>query len=52
MHNSGSTKSTAEFRPWKVVVAIWLEEKCEAIKLEKYLKTGSGRALIKKRFGV
>ena len=50
IHNRGEVPSTAQYRPWKIIVAIWLHNKDKAFILEKYLKTGSGRAFTKKHF--
>jgi len=48
-HNSGQSPHTAKYKPWKIV---WygcfvLEEKATAF--EKYLKTASGKAFLRKR---
>ena len=43
-HNSGNSKHTAKFRPWKPVVVIRFENDAKAVAFEKYLKSGSGRA--------
>jgi len=44
-HNVGKNKSTKPFRPWRLksYVAFMDEDKAHAF--ERYLKTGSGRAL-------
>ncbi|RRO12328.1 GIY-YIG nuclease family protein [Flavobacteriaceae bacterium 14752] len=48
-HNNGKTKSTKGYRPWELVYCeIFFTEK-EAIKREKYFKTGSGREFLKSR---
>jgi putative endonuclease len=46
-HNSGHTKSTKAFRPWKMIFSKEFEERIEARKFEKYLKSGTGRDYIK-----
>ncbi len=47
-HNELSTKGyTINFRPWKVVHVEFFETKSEALKVEKYYK--SGRGLYKKK---
>ena len=48
-HNDGLVASTAPRRPLKLVSYIAVETESQARKLEKYLKTGSGFAFIKKR---
>jgi len=49
-HNNGLCPHTIKDKPWKIKNAIWFENKAKAIKLEKYLKSGSGRAFSKKHF--
>lgn len=49
-HNSGGSIHTAKYKPWKLVVSIELTDESKAIAFEKYLKSGSGRAFIAKRF--
>jgi len=48
-HNSGHVTSTKIHVPLKVKAYISVENKSKAIELEQYLKSGSGRAFIKKR---
>ena len=38
---------TLKFRPWKVINVEFFDLKSEAMKREKFLKTGSGRTFIK-----
>jgi putative endonuclease len=47
-HNSGKTKSTKPYKPWKLLFFETYSSKTEAIKREKFLKTGKGREYIKK----
>ena len=49
-HNSGGSTHTAAGRPWRVVVTLAFDEEPKAIKFERYLKTGSGRAFAKRQF--
>lgn len=49
-HNEGRSVHTNKFKPWKVVVAIRFEDEKKARAFEKYLKTGSGRAFMKRHF--
>jgi putative endonuclease len=47
-HNILETKGyTLKFRPWKVIHVEFFNSKSEAMKREKYLKTGIGREFIK-----
>ncbi len=48
-HNSGKTKSTKAYKPWKLVYFETFETREEAVLREKYFKTGSGREYIKKK---
>lgn len=47
-HQSGKTKSTKGFRPWKLIFIEEFENYSEARKREKYLKAGSGKEYIKR----
>ena len=47
-HNLLAVKGhTVKYRPWKVIYVEFFYSKTEAIKREKYLKTGIGREFIK-----
>nr|WP_238698728.1 GIY-YIG nuclease family protein [Flavobacterium circumlabens] len=47
-HNHLGTKGyTVKFRPWMVIHVEFFSSKSEAMKREKYLKTGIGREFIK-----
>jgi putative endonuclease len=47
-YNSGKTKSTKGFIPWRLVYFEVVETREEAIQRERYFKTGSGREFLKK----
>ncbi len=49
-HNSGGSIHTKKDKPWEMVVCISFKEIHCAKQFEKYLKSQSGRAFIKKRF--
>ena len=49
-HNDGACESTREYRPWIVDVIIAFADQERAIRFEKYLKSGSGRAFAKRHF--
>ena len=49
-HNNGQSYHTAKYRPWKLITFFAFENREKAIKFEKYLKTGSGRAFTKRHF--
>lgn len=46
-HNSGKTKSTKAFLPWKLVYQEAVSNREKARKREKYLKSGIGRDFLK-----
>lgn len=46
-HNSGKTKSTKGFSPWKLVYFEKFETIKEAVFREKYFKSGIGREFLK-----
>jgi predicted GIY-YIG superfamily endonuclease len=49
-HNDGKVPATTSFLPVKLKSYIAVETKEKAIALEKYFKTGSGKAVALKRF--
>jgi len=48
-HNSGEVSYTSTKRPFKLAWYCCFENKEKALQLEKYLKSGSGFALARKR---
>jgi putative endonuclease len=46
-HNSGLVNYTSKYLPWILVHYEIFETRAEAMKREKFFKTGKGRALIK-----
>ena len=48
-HNSGSVSSTRPYHPFKLEASIAVKSKGKAIELERYFKTGSGKAVLNKR---
>lgn len=49
-HNNGHSFHTAKSKPWKLIFYCAFEDKQQALNFEKYLKTGSGIAFMRKRF--
>ena len=43
-HNAGQVPHTSKFAPWTIDAAIAVRDKMTAAQLERYLKSGSGRA--------
>jgi len=50
VHNDGKVPATAGFLPAKLKSYVAVETKEKAMALEKYFKTGSGKAVAKKHF--
>jgi putative endonuclease len=48
-HNIGKHKSTRPYRPWELVYRETVNDRTEARKREKYLKSGIGREYLKKK---
>jgi len=49
-HNDRRCTHTARRRPWKLHVVIEFRDEPTAIRFERYLKSGSGRAFAKRHF--
>ena len=49
-HNAGKSRHTAKFAPWQLQVALRFRDAATADAFEGYLKTGSGRAFMKRHF--
>ena len=50
-HNGGPSGYTSNHRPWRIIVSMEFPDEQSAVRFEKYLKTGSGRAFSKRHFG-
>lgn len=48
-HNNGQSPHTAKYKPWKVIWYGAFESAKLARDFEKYLKTASGKAFLRKR---
>jgi predicted GIY-YIG superfamily endonuclease len=49
-HNTGRCAHTAARRPWQIHVVVEFADERTAIRFERYLKSGSGRAFAKRHF--
>ena len=51
-HNSGKSLHTNKHKhkPWTLSVCIGFADRAKALRFERYLKSGSGRAFAKKHF--
>ena len=50
VHNDGKSIYTSKYKPWELLGYMAFKAKETAIKFEKYLKSGSGKAFTKKHF--
>ena len=50
-HNCAQSGYEIRYRPWSLVVSMEFQSTAEAVRFEKYLKSGSGRAFAKRHFG-
>jgi putative endonuclease len=48
-HNSGQVRHTSKWKPWRIKTYVAVSDSSRAIAFERYLKSASGRAFIKKR---
>ena len=48
-HNAGAVPSTAPYRPWAYRTCVAFKDRKRALEFERYLKTHSGGAFLKKR---
>ena len=49
-HNAGQVPHTSKFAPWTIDAAIAVRSKTTAAQLERYFKSGSGRAFANNHF--
>ena len=49
-HNTGRCPHTASRRPWHLHVVVEFSDEDTAVRFERYLKSGSGRAFAKRHF--
>jgi predicted GIY-YIG superfamily endonuclease len=47
-HNTGPSGQTVMHRPWSVIVIVEFADESTAVRFERYLKSGSGRAFAKR----
>jgi len=47
-HNEGKSQSTKAYAPYEIVAFVAVHTEAKARELEKYFKTGSGKAILKK----
>jgi len=49
-HQADVDAHAAKYRPWKLKTYLAFEQKATAVRFERYLKSGSGRAFCKRHF--
>lgn len=49
-HNAGRCPHTARYRPWSLRVVMEFAAEQTALRFERYLKSGSGRAFARRHF--
>jgi putative endonuclease len=50
VHNKGQVKSTKAYRPWEIIETRTFNTRSEAMKEEKFLKTGQQKELLKRKY--
>jgi len=50
VHNAGKVKSTKFYRPWKLLGYEECESRSDAVKKEKFFKTGQQKEILKKKY--
>jgi putative endonuclease len=48
-HNEGKSQSTKAYKPFELIAYVAVQSELKARELEKYFKTGSGKAILKNR---
>jgi len=49
---AGPAGTRSAIAPWRIVVSIEFPDEGAAVRFERYLKSGSGRAFAKRHFGI
>jgi len=49
-HNAGRCRHTASGWPWRIHVVVEFDDERLAVRFERYLKSGSGRAFARRHF--
>jgi predicted GIY-YIG superfamily endonuclease len=49
-HNAGRVPHTSKFKPWRLKTYVAFTDRFRAAEFERYLKSSSGRAFLKKHF--
>ncbi len=49
-HQEGVSPSTKPYRPFRLELCVYVGTEAQAAELERYFKSGSGRAVLRKHF--
>lgn len=52
LHNCGKVKSTKAYRPWELLEIRGCNNRSEAMKLEKFLKTGQQKEILRNKYKI
>ena len=52
LHNAGKVKSTQFYKPWQLLDFEVYNSRSEAVRRERFLKTGQQKELLRKRYGL
>ena len=50
LHNGGKVRSTKSYRPWLLLESRKCNSRSEAVQLERFLKTGQQKELLKRKY--
>lgn len=50
-HNDGKVKSTKGYKPWGLMEHFTFPTRAEAMRYEKFLKTGQQKEILRKKYG-
>lgn len=50
-HNSGRVKSTKAYQPWELMESREFKSRSEAVKQERFLKTGQQKEILRRKYG-
>ena len=51
LHNKGKVKSTKAYRPWQLLNKEEFNSRSDAVKRERFLKTGQQKEILKRKYG-
>ncbi|MBU6142128.1 GIY-YIG nuclease family protein [Patescibacteria group bacterium] len=52
LHNAGRVRSTKSYRPWVLLEVREAPSRSEAMKLERFLKTGQQKEMLKRKYNI